>query len=97
MEAAFGVMRGKTRMPKNLRLSNRQSVRRTGMPSLVASKAFDSDYETEWDDEMGANVRRLKLLTFREAVLPTSPRKRRAPTKKRAVSSRRKKTTQRAS
>jgi len=69
------------RMPKYLRFPNRQSVRRSGVPSLAASKAFDSDYETEWDDEMGSTVRRVKLLTFREAVLPPSPRKRRSPTK----------------
>lgn len=84
------------RMPKYLRFPNRQSVRRSGVPSLAASKAFDSDYETEWDDEMGATVRRVKLLTFREAVLPPSPRKRHAPTKKRAINSRRKKQPKRA-
>lgn len=95
--AVLGGMRGISRMPNNLRFSNRQFSRRSGVPSLVAAKSFDSEYETEWDDELGATVRRIKLLTFREAVLPPSPRKRRAPAKKRAVNSRRKKQPKRAS
>jgi hypothetical protein len=88
--AASEVMRGKSRMPNNPRFPNRQFSRRSGVPSLVAAKSFDSEYETEWDDEFGASVRRLKLLTFREAVLPPPPRKRRAPAKKRVVSRRKK-------
>ncbi len=75
------------RMPNYAGFSDRQFSRRTGEPSLVAAKSFDSEYETEWDDELGANVRRLKLLTFREAVLPAPPRKRRATAKKRAARS----------
>ncbi len=88
MKPALGGASARTRMPS-------KSICRSGTLSLAAVKSFDPEYETEWDDAFGANVRSIKLLTFREAVQPPSPRKRR-PAKKRAAKSLRKKQPKRA-
>lgn len=47
-------------------------------------KCRDFDDDIEWDDDMGASVRQVKLLTLAEAANPPKPApRRRKPTAKR--------------